>query len=90
MSTDNNSDSNDEATGAPTALSETNSGDVHEAADQVQTSLSRFAQGTEGNQENLVALLKQVSQQLRATDATIQKNTAQIDKLSSWIRNSRS
>ena len=78
----------DEATGAQTASAEINSGKVHGAAQQLQASVSRFAQ--EAQRESFVTLVKQVSEQLRTTDAKVQDNRAQIDKLASRIRNYRS
>ena len=77
----------DEATGAQTALSNINSGNVHDAAQQLQASVSRFAQ--EAQRESFVTLIKQVSEQVRTTDAKVEVNRAQIDKLASRIKNYR-
>ena len=90
MNTDNNSISNDEAMDPQSAPVEMNSGNVHDAAQQLETSISRFAQEDEGNQESLFAVMKQAGAQLRTTDAKEQRNRAEIDKLASRIRNYRS
>ena len=89
MNTDNDGDSSDEVKGAQTALSETNSGNVHAAAQQLEAGVSRFAQDDQRDHESLVALVRQVSQQVRTTDADVRKDRAQIDKLSNWILNNR-
>ena len=78
----------EEAMGAQTASAEINSDKVHGAAQQLQASVSRFAQ--EAQRESFVTLIKQVSEQLRTTDAKVQDNRAQIDKLASRIKNYRS
>jgi hypothetical protein len=86
----NNSNSNEEAVGAQSAPAEINSGKVNDAAQQLQAAVSSFAQETQRNQESLIALIKQMSDQLRSTDAKGRADRAQIDKLASQIRNYRS
>jgi seryl-tRNA synthetase len=90
MDTDNKSDSSDKAIGAQTASTELDSDQVHDAAEQLQASVSRFAQEDEGNQQSVVVAMKQVGAQLQTTDAKVRQNRAEIDKLSSRIRNYRS
>lgn len=69
---------------------DTNSGKVHDAAEQVDASVSRFAQENQKNREGIVALIKQLSERLRITDAKLLEIHGQIDKLANWIRNYRS
>ena len=90
MDTEQTGDANTIAIGGQTAPAEPNPGEVHDAAQQMQESVSRFSQEDQSYQENLVTGIKQVSGQLRATDAKVQQNRADIDKLGSRIRNYRS
>ena len=78
------------AAGAQAAPVEINPGDVREAAQQMQESVSGFWREDQGYQESLVSGMKQVSGQVRATDVKVAGNRAEIDKLASRIRNYRS
>jgi hypothetical protein len=89
MDTYNNSNTNDEAMGAQTAPAELDSHQVHDAAEQLQASVSHFAQEDERHQQSLLTVTKQMDAQLRTTDAKVQRNRAEIDKLESWIRDNR-
>ena len=85
----NISNSSDSAVPAQTPPPEVNSSNVNNAAQQLETSVSRFSQGAQRNQESLIALIKQVSEQLRAIDAKAQKNSAELEKQKNWILNNR-
>jgi hypothetical protein len=85
----NDSDTSDEATGAQTAPGELDSDQVHDAAEQLQASVSDFAREDEAQQQSLLTAMKQTAAQLRTTDAKMEENRAKIDKLASWIENNR-
>lgn len=87
---ENDGNSDDEAMGAQAAQAEIVPDQAHDAAGQLQASVSRFAQEDEGNLQSFVTVIKQVGAQLRATDAKVRQNRAAIDKLASQIRNYRS
>jgi hypothetical protein len=87
---DNNRSSNDEALNPQTAPVNMDFGQMFDAAEQLQSTVSRFAEGDDSGQEGLLAVMKQMGAQLRTTDAKVRENRAQIEKLGSWIRNSRS
>ena len=87
---DNNSNTSDEAMGAQTTSAELDSDQVHDAAEQLQASVSHFGQEDEKRQQSLRTVMKQMSAQLRTTDAKVQGNRAEIDKLANRIRNYRS
>jgi hypothetical protein len=89
MDTEENDNFIAEATGSQTASAEIDPGKVRDAAVQLQASVSRFAQEAETNQQSLVALIQQVSGQLQTIGAEVQKDRAQIDKLTSWIGSNR-
>lgn len=90
MNSDNTSNSDGEAMAAQTAPAEIDSDQVHDAAGRLQASVSGFAQEDEGYQGSLVAVIKQAGAQLGATNAKVQGNRAEIEKLASRIRNYRS
>ena len=90
MSANENGNSNIIAIDAQTAPPVPNTNEVHDVAQQMQQRVSRFSQEDQSYQESLVTVLQQLSGQLRATDATVLKNSAAIDKLASQIRNYRS
>jgi hypothetical protein len=90
MDTGENDNSGDDATGAQAASAETDLAQLHDTANQLQASVSRLAQEDEGSLESLVTVIKQVGAQLRTTDASVQKNCAEIDKLATRLRNYRS
>ena len=89
MDTQENGNASSSAIGAQTAPAELNPGVVHDAARQMQESVSRFSQEDEACQETVVTAIRQVIGQLRETDAKVRQNRAEIEKLGSHIRNSR-
>jgi hypothetical protein len=60
-----NGNTSDETMGAQTAPAESDSAQAHDAAQQLQASVSQFAQDDEGHQQSLLAVVKQMGAQLR-------------------------
>jgi len=89
LNTDWNRDSSDEATGVQTALSETNSGDVHDAAQQLEASLSRFVQDDQKTDENLSRLMDHPSDQIRSLEKKIEDVRRATERNLELIRNYR-
>ena len=91
MDTDNNdSNSNEEAVDAQSAPTEMNSGKVNDMAQQMEAAVTSSEEEDQRNQESIIAVLKQVSDEVRTNDAKRQADRAQMDKLADWIRNYRS
>ena len=86
MDTDESSSNSDETAGdAPIASAEATSRKANASAQPLLASISRFAQQAQTNQESLISLIMQVGEQLRATDAKVRKNSAEIEKHVGWI-----
>jgi hypothetical protein len=81
--------SNGGAAGAQTTTVETNSDEVNDMAHQVEADVSNFEQQDDRNQQGLTALLQQMSQQLQAVNAQVQKDGTQIERLESWVKSNR-
>jgi len=75
--------------GAQIAQAEPDFSPLREAAQQLQASVSRFAQEHDKGDEGITSVVSQIGAQLRNTDAKTEQNTAQIEKLGNWIRNNR-
>jgi FixJ family two-component response regulator len=63
--------------------------DVNQAAQQLQATVSSFAQQAQASQETLIALINQMAQQLQAANSKEEQNARQIERLSTWIENNR-
>jgi hypothetical protein len=93
MDNQNDADTTEEAAGSGAASAETNSDGLQNTAQQLEATVSRFAQDTEHNQESLTTLLRQVSEQTSAANAGVQdvrsELRAKVEKLESWIKYNR-
>lgn len=86
---DDDGNSSDEAMGPQTQPEEMDFSEILDAVAELQASVTRFAESDESGQEGLLAAIKQMGAQLRTTDANVQKDRAQIEKLEGWIRYNR-
>jgi len=89
MGTENNSDFSDETMGAQTAPAEMNSGNVHDAAQQFQESLSRFMQEDQRAKENLSRFMDQPSDQIWRLEKKIEDVRSATERNLELIRNYR-
>jgi hypothetical protein len=85
----NNRNSRGNAVGAQTGSTGSNPDEVNNALGQLQTTLSDFVQEAQSSTKSLIALVNQMSQQLRAADSKAQQNAALIERLSSRIASNR-
>jgi signal transduction histidine kinase len=85
----NSGNSGANAVGTQTGTTVSNSDEVNDALRQLQATVSAFVQEAQGSTERLIALVNQMSQQLRATDSKMQQNAALIERLSSWSASNR-
>jgi len=90
MATDNNSNSGDAATGAQTASVGINSAQVQEAAQQLQTSVSRFVQEDQRKDENLSRLMDTPSDEIRRLEQKIEDVRRATERNLDMIHNYRS
>ena len=93
MTDENNSNSIRETTGGEPVSLEMNMDSFLSAAEQLESTVSRFAEDTENGQESLATLLQQVSEQTAAANSGVQeirsKLRAKVEKLESWIKYNR-
>lgn len=90
MDTDQNQ-GNSSATSrlAPAPPAESSAASASASAEPLLTSVSRFAQQSQENQEKLLTLMNQVTEHLQTTDANVERSNAQIEKLAGWIKYNR-
>jgi hypothetical protein len=93
MADENNTNSIGAIAGGEAASPETNLDSLLSAAQQLESTVSRFAEDTENGQESLTTLLRQVSEQTTAANAGVQdvrsELRAKVEKLESWIKYNR-
>ena len=89
MDTNNNSNSSDETMGAQTAPAEINPGNVNDAAEQFQASLSRFMQEDQRAKENLSRFMDQPSDQIWRLEKKIDDVRSATERNLELIRNYR-
>ena len=85
----NNGNSGGNAVGTQTGTTGSNPDEVNDALGQLQATISGFVQEAQASTESLVALVNQMSKQLRAIDSKAQQSAALIERLSSWIASNR-
>ena len=89
MDTDNNGNSSDEAMGAQTAPAAVDSGQVHDAAERLQASVSQFLQENQRNHEKLNRSMDQPSDQVLKLERKIEDVRKATEKNMDRIRNYR-
>jgi hypothetical protein len=93
MTDENNGISIGETVGGEPVSPEMNLDSLLSAAQQLESTVSRFAEDTENGQGSLTTLLQQVSEQTTAANAGVQdvrsELRAKVEKLESWIKYNR-
>ena len=93
MTDNNNSNSIGETAGGEPVSPEMNLDSFLSAAQQFESTVSRFAEDTENGQESLTTLLRQVSEQTSTANAGVQEVRselrAKVEKLETWIKYNR-
>ena len=93
MTDENNSNSIGETAGGEPVSPEMNLDSLQSAAQQLETTVSRFAQESENAHESLATALRQVSEQTASANAGVQdvrsELRAKVEKLESWIKYNR-
>jgi ABC-type transporter Mla subunit MlaD len=84
-----NGNSGGNAVGIQTGTTGSDPDELNDALGRLQATVSDFVQEFQASVEGHIARDNQMSQQLRANDSKLERNAAQIERLSSWIENNR-